>query len=144
MQFTKALWLSWYQFDTIRYALIYHVLYGRCIYTFNCKYTQRYQMSHGIQFCIIFVTFCCGSLSPGEPWHRVYANNEEPYAPVEECTACGLRWLAKQATHTDPKCTHLAWETSGNLMKSGEIQRYDACSLSSPGMRNLMKRQVTD
>jgi hypothetical protein len=43
----------------------------------------------------------------GEPWHRVYANNEEPYAPVEECTACGLRWLAKQATHTDPKCTHL-------------------------------------
>ena len=70
---------------------------------------------------LIFVPCCIWHCedpypTPGESWHRVYGNNQEPYAPVEECTVCGLRWLAKQATHTDPKCTQL--DDKGSIQKS--------------------------
>lgn len=71
---------------------------------------EYYDMMAGVFLSLAWVAWniylwCLWKWSKREPWHRVYANNEEPYAPVEECTACGLRWLAKQATHTDPKCT---------------------------------------
>eukprot|EP00435_Cladocopium_sp_Y103_P072315 s204_g39.t2 len=82
--------------------------------TFACVFLilicVQTDMMAGVFLSLAWVTWnvylwCLWKWSKREPWHRVYSNNAEPYAPVEECSACGLRWLAKQATHTDPKGT---------------------------------------
>ena len=74
---------------------------------------------------------------PGEPWHRVYCSNEEPYAPLEECSVCGLRWLATQAAHADPDFKHLgAGELLGSKMKKHD-ETYSPGKISDPSVKLL-------
>ena len=40
-----------------------------------------------------------------ESWQSVYHKNKEPYAPTDECLACGHHRLSKQCQHSNPdKC----------------------------------------
>lgn len=69
----------------------------------------------GVLMFIVWVAingylWCLWKLSRRQDWGSVYLENEEPYAPIQECQACGLQWLSKQCLHMetskcpDPSC----------------------------------------
>lgn len=54
----------------------------------------------GLSWVVTNLCFwCMWKMSRRASWNHVYTVNQEPYCPVEECTLCGHRWLARQCNH---------------------------------------------
>ncbi|CAK9080176.1 unnamed protein product [Durusdinium trenchii] len=43
--------------------------------------------------------WCLWKLWKRQNWSSVYLENEEPWAPIQECEACGLQFLSSQCEH---------------------------------------------
>eukprot|EP00435_Cladocopium_sp_Y103_P039457 s1014_g10.t1 len=76
---------------------------------------------------------------PRASWKEAYEANQEPYAPVFECTSCGERWLCSQATHQkEVTQDRLIWCPKCNENRLSKIKKH----YYTPGCKGFTKPLV--
>lgn len=76
---------------------------------------------------------------PRASWKEAYEANQEPYAPVFECTTCQERWLCSQATHQRQVTQEeLIWCPKCNENRLSKIKKH----YYTPGCKNFTEPLV--